>query len=209
MFEDKREVHTIWNEKYRPDTLEGYIGNEHFKEKVAQWIETQDVPHLLLHGPAGTGKTTAAKIIIKNIDCDALSINASDENNVETVRTKIKGFCSVMGFKPLKVVFLDECLDENTLVWILREGKEITVPISLLNDKEDLVKSWNMKKNRIEWMPFELFNKGIQETFEVELDNNETIICTADHKWYVEIDGEKVIVKTSQLHLYSHILSPR
>jgi DNA polymerase III delta prime subunit len=111
MFEDKKSQrsNTLWTEKYRPQTLDTYIGNAHFKEKMAQWIEENDVPHLFLYGGAGTGKTTAAKIIINNLDCDAMFINASDENNVETIRTKVKNFASGIGFKPLKIVVLDEC----------------------------------------------------------------------------------------------------
>ena len=62
--------HTLWVEKFRPDTLENYIGNEHLKTKLTQFIKEQDIPHLLFCGTAGTGKTTAAKILVKNIDCD-------------------------------------------------------------------------------------------------------------------------------------------
>jgi replication factor C small subunit len=99
---------TIWAERYRPNTLENYIGNEHVKNKLTQFIAEQDVPHLLFCGTAGTGKTTAAKILIKNIDCDYLFINASDENSVDTIRTKIKNFAATMSFKPLKIIVLDE-----------------------------------------------------------------------------------------------------
>ncbi len=100
--------HTIWTEKYRPDTLEGYVGNDTLRAKLQQYIETQDIPHLLFYGTAGTGKTTAAKILVKNIDCDYMFINASDERGIDTVRDKIKGFASTVGFKPLKIVVLDE-----------------------------------------------------------------------------------------------------
>lgn len=100
--------HTIWVERYRPDTLENYIGNETLKEKFAHYIQTQDIPHLLFYGTAGTGKTTAAKILMKNIECDALMINASDERGIDVIRDKIKNFASTTGFAPLKVVFLDE-----------------------------------------------------------------------------------------------------
>ena len=99
---------TLWVEKYRPDALDNYIGNEHLKSKLTQFIQDQDVPHLLFCGTAGTGKTTAAKILIKNIDCDYLFINASDENSVDTIRTKIKNFAATMSFKPLKIIVLDE-----------------------------------------------------------------------------------------------------
>ena len=103
-----RSEHTLWTEKYRPDTLEGYVGNDHILEKVKIYIENEDVPHLLLYGVAGTGKTTLAKIITNQIDCDVMYINASDENSVDAVRDKIRGFASSMGFRKWKVVILDE-----------------------------------------------------------------------------------------------------
>ena len=100
---------SLWVEKYRPKDLSTYIGNEHLKSKVSVYLESEDVPHLLLYGRAGTGKTTLAKIITKNIDCDYMYINASDENKVDDVRNKIKTFASSVGFRDLKVVILDEC----------------------------------------------------------------------------------------------------
>ena len=101
--------HSLWVEKYRPKDLSTYVGNEHLKEKVKVYLESEDVPHLLLYGRAGTGKTTLAKIITSNIDCDYMYINASDENKVDDVRNKIKTFASSVGFKSLKVIILDEC----------------------------------------------------------------------------------------------------
>ena len=101
--------HTLWVEKYRPSDLETYIGNDQLKSKVKHYLDSGDLPHLLLFGKAGTGKTTLAKLLVNNIDCDYLYINASDENNVETVRSKVKNFASTMGFKDYKVIILDEC----------------------------------------------------------------------------------------------------
>jgi replication factor C small subunit len=100
--------HTLWVERYRPDTLQGYVGNQSIVDKVKLYLENGDVPHLLLYGNAGTGKTTLAKIIANNIDCDLLYINASDENSVDTVRDKIKSFSSTIGFRKWKLVILDE-----------------------------------------------------------------------------------------------------
>lgn len=100
--------HTLFTEKYRPDTLEGYIGNDDFKSSLQQWIDTNDVPHLLLCGGAGTGKTTAAKLIVSNINCDYVYINCSDENGIDTIRDKVKSFASAASFKPQKVVIMDE-----------------------------------------------------------------------------------------------------
>ena len=100
---------TLWVEKYRPYSLDTYIGNEHLKSKVTIYLQNNDLPHLLLYGKAGTGKTTLAKILVKNIECDYLYINASDENSVDTVRNKVRHFASTVGFKDLKVIILDEC----------------------------------------------------------------------------------------------------
>ena len=110
-FEDttSKEVNnSLWVEKYRPRKLTEYVGNEHLKQKVSDYLQSGDVPHLLFFGKAGTGKTTLAKLIVNSINCDYIIINASDENNVDTVRNKVKGFASTIGFKDLKVIILDE-----------------------------------------------------------------------------------------------------
>jgi DNA polymerase III delta prime subunit len=110
--EEKSELvvnnHTLWCERYRPNKLEDYVGNDTLKAKVKQYIETNDIPHLLLYGSAGTGKTTLAKLITNSIKCDMLYINASDENGIDTIRVKIKNFACNIGFNPLKVIILDE-----------------------------------------------------------------------------------------------------
>jgi len=100
---------SLWVEKYRPSSLDTYIGNEHLKSKVEVYLESGDLPHLLFYGRAGTGKTTLAKLLVKNIDCDYLYINASDENSVEIVRDKVKNFASTLGFAEMKIIILDEC----------------------------------------------------------------------------------------------------
>jgi replication factor C small subunit len=103
-----KQENSLWVEKYRPQTLKDYIGNELLKEKVQSYLDNNDVPHLLLYGKAGTGKTTLAKIIANTIECDYMVINASDENNVETVRNKVKNFASGASFKGFKIIILDE-----------------------------------------------------------------------------------------------------
>ena len=100
--------HTLLVEKYRSKDLDEYVGNEHLKQKVSDYLQSGDVPHLLFFGKAGTGKTTLAKLIVNSISCDYIIINASDENNVDTVRNKVKGFASTIGFKDMKVIILDE-----------------------------------------------------------------------------------------------------
>jgi DNA polymerase III delta prime subunit len=100
--------HTLWIEKYRSETLEQYIGNDAIKDRIADCIASNDIPHFIFSGTAGTGKTTLAKLIVKNIKCDYLYLNASDENGIDVIRDKVKGFASTSTFQPLKVVILDE-----------------------------------------------------------------------------------------------------
>ena len=97
------------NEKYRPSTLDGYVCEDSFKQKIEGWIEEQNIPHLFLYGRPGSGKSTLAKILVKNIDCDYLYINATDKRGMDDIRNEILPFVSVMSFKPCpKVVILDE-----------------------------------------------------------------------------------------------------
>ena len=95
-------------EKYRPTKLENYVGNENIKKSISKYLEQNDIQNLIFYGPAGTGKTTLAKLIVKNLDCDYIYINASDERGIETIRDKVSSFASVASFKPIKVVILDE-----------------------------------------------------------------------------------------------------
>ena len=98
----------LWVEKYRPQSLEEYVGNETIKNKIADYLKQGSIQNLLFHGVAGTGKTTLAKLIAKNLNCDLLYINASDERGIDTIRDKIIPFASSMSFNDVKIVILDE-----------------------------------------------------------------------------------------------------
>lgn len=102
----------LWTETYRPKTIDGYVFTDAgTKDQIKDWINEGSVPHLLLHGPAGTGKTTLAKILVNQLeidDFDFLQVNASRDNGVDFLKTKIEGFVSTMPFGELKIVLLDE-----------------------------------------------------------------------------------------------------
>ena len=100
--------HDLWTEAFRPNTLDGYIGNELLIGKANIWIQNGELPHLLFYGSAGTGKTTLAKILANAVDSQTMYINASDENSVDVVRDKISRFASSVGFKRWKIIILDE-----------------------------------------------------------------------------------------------------
>jgi len=101
-------TNSLLNEKYRPTELKDYVGNGSLKSTIASQLYNNDIQNYLFYGPAGTGKTTLAKLIVNKLDCDYLYINASDERGIETIRDKVSGFASVASFKPIKVVILDE-----------------------------------------------------------------------------------------------------
>jgi len=102
----------LWVEKYRPKHIKEYVFKDAGQRRqVETWIRDGSIPHLLLSGSAGIGKTTLAKVLINELgieDYDVLEINASRENNVETVRDKIINFVQMIPFGPFKVVLLDE-----------------------------------------------------------------------------------------------------
>ena len=98
----------LWVEKYRPQVLEDYVGNEIIKNKIADYLTQGSIQNLLFHGVAGTGKTTLAKLIAKNLNCDLLYLNASDERGIDTIREKIIPFASTMSFDDVKIIILDE-----------------------------------------------------------------------------------------------------
>jgi replication factor C small subunit len=108
MGNSSKKAHTLWVEKYRSSNLDSYVGNENIKKTIQQYLDQNDIQNFIFYGPAGTGKTTLAKLIVNNLDCDYLYINASDERGIETIRDKVQGFASVASFKPLKVIILDE-----------------------------------------------------------------------------------------------------
>jgi len=99
---------TLWVEKYRSQNLDQYVGNEGIKAFISKCITNNDIPHLLLYGKPGTGKTTLAKLITNSIKCDLMYINASDERGIDTIRDKIVDFASVNSFNPIKIIILDE-----------------------------------------------------------------------------------------------------
>ena len=102
----------LWVEKYRPKHIKDYVFKDSDqKSQVQSWVKEGSIPHLLFSGSAGIGKTTLAKVLLNELgieDYDVLEINASRENNVETVRDKIINFVQMIPFGPFKVVLLDE-----------------------------------------------------------------------------------------------------
>jgi DNA polymerase III delta prime subunit len=187
----------LLTEKYRPQALDDIVLTNEEKDYFLSLKKKNEIPNLLFAGSPGTGKTSLAKIIVKDIlDCQYLYINASDENGIDTIRSKVIGFSSTKSLDgKIKVVLFDECLDESTLITVLRNGNVQQIQIKDVDGNRDLVKTYNFIKERIEWRPFYKIDKGIQDVYEVEFENSEVILCTGSHKWYVKDSAGNIIRK--------------
>lgn len=102
----------LWVEKYRPKSVDDYVFRDGvLRQQVEDWIKTKSIPHILLSGAAGTGKSSLARVLIREIgieDIDLMYINASDQTGVDTVREKIQNFVSTIAMGDFKVVLLEE-----------------------------------------------------------------------------------------------------
>lgn len=117
----------LWCEKYRPRTVEDCILPEELKKTFQSYVDRKEIPHLLLCGGAGTGKTSISKALCDEIGCDYLMINGSDESGIDTFRTKIKNYASSMSMTGgKKVIIIDEAdyLNPNSVMPALRGAME-------------------------------------------------------------------------------------
>jgi hypothetical protein len=206
---DAKENEYLWAQKYRPQVVADTILPEKTKNIFQRFVDDKNVPNLLLAGSPGTGKTTAAIAMLEQLGCDYIKINGSLNGGIDTLRTEISNFASAVSFSGgRKYVMIDECLDEETLVHVIREGKKQKISIKDLDDKNDLVKSYNIDNKMVEWLPFTLMDKGIRETLEIEFEDGSVAICTPEHKWFVEDkNGKIIVVKAKDLYKYNHILT--
>lgn len=142
---DASNEHYIWVEKYRPKTFDTYLGNESLKDSIAEFLKTKQIPNMLFHSRSpGTGKTSLAKLLARNIDSDCLYINAADETGIDNIRNKVTNFASTLGFNSLKILILDECqrmseAGQRALLNVMESHSKHTRFILTCNDVERLI----------------------------------------------------------------------
>lgn len=139
--------HTIWLEKYRPQTLDEIALNATARQTLNSFIQNGEIPNLFLCSRPGQGKTSLAKLLANNVfGCDTLYINASDENNVDTMRNKVTNFAKTMSTNgKFKIVILDECdgfatqQSQKILRVLMEEVSDVTRFIIIANYKERII----------------------------------------------------------------------
>ena len=106
----RKEIEKLWVEKYRPDKLDDVLLSGVNNSLFKGFVERRDIPNLMFVGMAGVGKTTVAKILVREIGGDCLELNASDERGIDTIRGRVKRFLAteVTVGRRVKVVFFDE-----------------------------------------------------------------------------------------------------
>ena len=186
--------HSIWAEKYRPtkiadcilpDTVKNALGGMASQEKLST--------HLLLSGPAGGGKTTAAKALCKELDYDFMVINGSNEGRlIDTLRTKITQFASTVSFSGNnKAIILDECLEEceRVRVGTVDNYTNISLKDMALGIDYPIV-SFNMETGALENDIGRIISGKEDEVFEVTFEDGRTIAVNKKHPFIVKLlDG--------------------
>lgn len=193
-------VHDLWVEKFRPETLDGYVFKDKMMEvQIREWIENPDkkripIPNVMFSGVQGTGKTTLARILINMLGVepgDVLDINASRENGVDAVRNKIVSFCSTWAIGDYKIVLLDE-IDKMSFdaQSILRGEIErfsdgvrfiltCNYPHKVMPALHSRMQSFHINKLDMEAFMERMINILIQENVEFEADYIEEFVAFA------------------------------
>lgn len=190
----------LWVDSHAPSSFEEYtFQNEHHKNQIQQWIKDKSIPGLLLHGPAGTGKTACAKLLIKELDIhdyDVMIVNGSNEGRqIDWLRDKLEAFCQSMPFGDFKIVLIDEaeflnCLEENEKVLMsngtLKHLKDMQPGVDY-----DII-SYNVETGQYEPDVACIVNCNQEEVYNIRFDDGSSISVTVDHPFMVIGDNGAV-----------------
>jgi DNA polymerase III delta prime subunit len=187
----------IWTFKYQPQTFDDVILNDDIRKKLSKAMV--EVPNLMLVGPAGVGKGTFTHVFLKQTGLDYLWVNCSDETSIDNVRTKVKSFATSLGITPLKVVILNECLEENEEIIIGTTDNQRPVSMKSLPNGEFDIVSYNIERGCLENDKAIVVSDKVDELYEIELDDGRKIKATSEHPFLVRRNSEELFVKLKDL----------
>jgi hypothetical protein len=195
----------LWVEKYRPKTIDECVLPKQLKSKFNEILKSGELRNLMLTGPPGVGKTTVAKALVENMNCDWIMVNGSLDGNIDTLRTNIKTFASTVSLTGgKKVVILDEadnlnCFSGNQEIYCYEYGKLVVKPILEFVDNGTFeIPSWNFKNGEMETTYGYVIDQGEKEVFEVEFEDGTTMVCTKDHPFFNSV-GKEVTIEDGEL----------
>lgn len=196
----------VWAEKYRPTTLADVILPESTKKMIQEAISGNNIPNLLLHGSAGTGKTTICKVIANDLGADLLYINASLERSIDIIRDRVTSFSSSVSFSGgAKIVLFDECLHEDEKVRIGTVDNWTAVPLNQLKrDTVYPVVSFNMETGALENDTGVVISDRDDEIFEVKLSSGKTVRANSKHPFICEAEDGTFYERTIEHGLIGH-----
>ena len=163
------------------------------KAKFKHYIQTE-IPNMgLWSAEPGLGKSSLANVILKETRCPALFINASMEKGIDVLRTKIQRFAASSSDANYKIVVMDECLEENEEIFLLKDGRETRV--KLKDIPKDVIHeciSLNLETGDFEKDTCQVVSDKVDDVYEVELEDGRKILVTSNHPFIVEEDGELI-----------------
>lgn len=155
----------VWNEKYRPKEIDDFLLPDDIKDLIKSYVEQQEVDNLFLYGSTGVGKTSIVKYLINNIDCEVLSINASEERGIDTIREKVVSFAVGRSFSPLKIVDFREGEKltpdaQDALKDIIEESYDDTKYIFTTNNISKIISPIRGRGTEVEVVPSDVESVG-------------------------------------------------
>lgn len=187
----KNEGHFLWVESYRPKFIKECILPNRIKGYFNDILKDGNLPHLMLSGGPGVGKTTSAKALCNELNLDYLMINASENGNIDTLRTTIRSFASTVSFtSPYKVVILDECLEENEEVRVGTVDNWVPMKLNEMNPDVDYpIVSFNMDSGEYENDTGRIISDKEDDIYEVTLEDGRTVLVNEKHPFIVRTEN--------------------